>query len=252
MTVNLLRRISGAVLLAATCALPPTLAAQTASGTISGRVVDTGGLAVPGATVSAESPGLQGVRTTTTSANGDYIFPQLPPGEYSIRFELSGFATTKHVRSLGAAQTIALDATMSPATVTETVTVSGAYRRVHEQRAGSDEPEAGAARDAAHGADAARRRGPRAGDPRNRPERQHQHRRRDVVRERLPAQRRANPRQPARHPVQPLHRGRHPGDHRRHVRCLGGIWPVLGRRRERGHAVGRQRVQRLVPDDVHQ
>jgi hypothetical protein len=38
---------------------------------------------------------------------------------------LSGFATAKHARSLGAAQTIAVDVTMSPAAVTETVTVSG-------------------------------------------------------------------------------------------------------------------------------
>jgi hypothetical protein len=125
MTVNLLRRVTCAVSFAAACALPPTLAAQTASGTISGRVTDTGGLAVPGTTVTVQSPALQGVRATTTSANGDYIFPQLPPGEYTVTFELSGFATAKHVRSLAAAQTIALDATMSPATVTETVTVSG-------------------------------------------------------------------------------------------------------------------------------
>jgi hypothetical protein len=85
MTVNLLRQIACALLLAAACALPPTVAAQTASGTISGRVVDSGGLAVPGATVSVQSPGLQGGRSTTTSANGDYIFPQLPPANTASR-----------------------------------------------------------------------------------------------------------------------------------------------------------------------
>jgi hypothetical protein len=45
------------------------------TGTISGHVADQAGLAVPGATVTAASPALQGVRTATTSENGDYIVP---------------------------------------------------------------------------------------------------------------------------------------------------------------------------------
>ena len=60
-------------LFAATSAL-----AQTTTGTISGRVNDTQALGVPGVTVTANAPTLQGTRETVTSANGDYILTLLP------------------------------------------------------------------------------------------------------------------------------------------------------------------------------
>ena len=63
------------------------------TGTISGRVVDPEGLAVPGALVTVASSALQGVRTATTSTNGDYIIPFLPAGDYEVTFELQGFQT---------------------------------------------------------------------------------------------------------------------------------------------------------------
>ncbi|HXI27752.1 MAG TPA: carboxypeptidase-like regulatory domain-containing protein, partial [Vicinamibacterales bacterium] len=68
-----------------------TASAQTTTGTISGHVIDSQGLALPGVTVSAASPNLQGVRTVVTSGNGDYIFTALPSGTYTITYELSGF-----------------------------------------------------------------------------------------------------------------------------------------------------------------
>ena len=66
-------------------------AAQTATGTISGHVVDAQNLSIPGVTITVVSPNLQGSRTAITSTNGDYILPLLPPGQYTITFELSGF-----------------------------------------------------------------------------------------------------------------------------------------------------------------
>ena len=41
------------------------------TGTISGKATDAQGLAVPGVTVTAESPALQGTRSTVTSSNGE-------------------------------------------------------------------------------------------------------------------------------------------------------------------------------------
>jgi len=79
--------VAAMVLLAA---LP--LSAQTnPTGIISGKVIDPDGLAVPGATVTLESPALQGSRTAQTSTNGDYIVPFLPAGDYTVTFELTGF-----------------------------------------------------------------------------------------------------------------------------------------------------------------
>jgi hypothetical protein len=97
--------------------------AQVATGTVSGHVADSGGLAVPGVTVTAESTSLQGVRTVTTTTQGDYIFSLLPPGQYTITFTLNGFGTIKEARSVGASQSVEINATLKPANVTEQVQV---------------------------------------------------------------------------------------------------------------------------------
>src|SRR6266851_175387 len=115
--------------LAALCsvAVPFEAAAQgNPTGTISGHVVDPDGLAVPGATVTAKSAVLQGVRPVTTSANGDYIIPFLPAGEYEVTFELQGFRTVTRAISVKMAETLALNVTLVLATVAESVTVTGA------------------------------------------------------------------------------------------------------------------------------
>lgn len=93
------------------------------SGTITGHVVDVQGLALPGASVTVESPNLQGRRAVITSANGDYIVPFLPTGEYTVAFELTGFKTNKEKVRIAVGQTVSLSSTMSIATMTEEVTV---------------------------------------------------------------------------------------------------------------------------------
>src|SRR5262252_7542599 len=70
------------------------------TGTISGRVTDPQGLPLPGVTVSVSSSVLQGVRSTVSSANGDYIIPFLPAGKYEVKFEMSGFNAVTEQRQL--------------------------------------------------------------------------------------------------------------------------------------------------------
>ena len=103
-----------------------TAAQGNPTGTVSGHVVDQAGLAVPGATVTASSPALQGVRTATTSENGDYIIPFLPAGDYDVKFELQGFKTTTRPVSVKMAETLPLNVTLAIAAVAESVTVTGA------------------------------------------------------------------------------------------------------------------------------
>jgi hypothetical protein len=113
---------AAALLLAAA----PLLAQTNPTGTVSGKVLDQQGLAVPGVTVTAESPALQGTRSTNTSVNGDYILPFLPPGDYSLSFELAGFNTVKlGDQRVRPGETATVNATMSLTTITETVTVVG-------------------------------------------------------------------------------------------------------------------------------
>jgi hypothetical protein len=103
----------------------PAAAQTVPTGTISGKVVDEQGLPVPGVSVTAESPALQGTRSTTSSANGDFILPFLPAGEYTITFELTGFATVKMTERVSPGDTHSLNPSLRVSTMTETVTVTG-------------------------------------------------------------------------------------------------------------------------------
>ena len=94
------------------------------TGTIVGQVTDPDGLAMPGVTVTAASAGLQGVRTAVTSANGDYIVPFLPAGEYTLTFDLQGFATTSKAVSLKMADRLPVNVRLAVGGLTEVVSVT--------------------------------------------------------------------------------------------------------------------------------
>jgi Carboxypeptidase regulatory-like domain/TonB dependent receptor len=66
--------------------------AQTASGTILGRVVDPKDLVIPGAAVVARKVDTGIERTTVTTVEGLYRFDNLPPGFYDVRVEAQNFA----------------------------------------------------------------------------------------------------------------------------------------------------------------
>ena len=125
----------GIWLVVAVLAMAGVAHAQSTTGTISGRVVDTQDRSVPGVTVSVESPNLQGIRTAVTSENGDYIFTVLPPGPYTITFELSGFERQQRSVTVAPTQTLPVDVTMGLAGVSETVEVVGRAADVFTQTA---------------------------------------------------------------------------------------------------------------------
>ena len=101
-----------------------TTALGQTSGGLSGKVTDTTGAALPGVTVEARSPSLQGVRTDVTGSDGTYHFALLPPGSYDVHFSLDGFGPVQrsNVRiSLGKDATV--DVRLSTAAITEELTV---------------------------------------------------------------------------------------------------------------------------------
>jgi Carboxypeptidase regulatory-like domain/TonB dependent receptor len=120
--------LAGAGLLAAAGG---ALAQGNTTGTVSGQVRSQDGAPLPGVTVNASSPALQGVRSTTTSANGDYIFAFLPAGDYEVAFELTGFQPVKHAARVALAQSVPLSVTMALANVSEEILVEA-------QAAGTD------------------------------------------------------------------------------------------------------------------
>lgn len=121
------RTLAAAAILA--CCTAASAAAQTTpTGTLTGKVTDPAGLTLPGVTVTASSPALQGARTALTSENGDYIIPFLPTGEYTVLFEISGFQPSKQLVRVPVAETVTLNQQMAIGGVTETVDVSAAVQ----------------------------------------------------------------------------------------------------------------------------
>lgn len=94
------------------------------TGALTGTVVDSDGLVLPGVTVTVTSPALQGARTAVTDSNGVYTIPGLPPGHYTLTFELSGMRTVTAEQRVDLGLTARVDITMQLATLTETVQVT--------------------------------------------------------------------------------------------------------------------------------
>ncbi len=95
------------------------------TGSISGRVSDPAGSALPGVTVEATSSSLQGTRTAVTDRNGAFRFPAVPPGAYRIQATLSGFRAAEKTATVSLDTTATVDLTLQLATE-EQVVVTGA------------------------------------------------------------------------------------------------------------------------------
>lgn len=105
--------------------------AQGTTGALTGRVT-TDRNALPGVTVMISSPSLQGTRTTVTGENGGYSFPNLPPGRYTVAFDLAGMQPVTRTITVSLAQTSGLDVAMKVSAVAEAITVTAAAPAVIE------------------------------------------------------------------------------------------------------------------------
>lgn len=78
--------------LAAFCPLLTGVAfAQSSTGTIGGRVVDTSGGVIAGAEVRIVNQVNQSARIFTTNPSGSFVFPNVDPGDYTVLVKMSGF-----------------------------------------------------------------------------------------------------------------------------------------------------------------
>lgn len=99
--------------------------AQIRTGTIKGKVIDSEGEILPGATVGLSGEKLMGgVRSIITNEKGKFRFPNLTPGKYEITVTLDGFQTTKRTKlRVNIAGTIIVDVILGLATLEESITV---------------------------------------------------------------------------------------------------------------------------------
>src|SRR5215471_2431063 len=108
------------IALSTLCATP----AYAQTGSIGGKVTASDGSALPGVTVEAKSNVLPTPRVVTTEANGDYRFPALQPGKYTVTFTLSGMQPVTREADVQLGRETPIQVTLDPKAVTETVTVT--------------------------------------------------------------------------------------------------------------------------------
>ena len=114
-----------AFLLACTLVLTGLASAQERFGGLTGRVTDQQGSSIPGVTVVATNTESGAVRTFVTDANGQFQAPDLVPGRYTVRFELTGFSKVERADvNVLLGRTFQLDAQMRVGELTETVQVT--------------------------------------------------------------------------------------------------------------------------------
>jgi hypothetical protein len=78
--------------------LTTAVSAQKQTGSISGKVADTEGAPLPGASITLSGPSLMGTLTYLTTPGGDFRFPSVPPGsDYVITVEMPAFQKCERV-----------------------------------------------------------------------------------------------------------------------------------------------------------
>ncbi|HUP65932.1 MAG TPA: TonB-dependent receptor [Thermoanaerobaculia bacterium] len=108
-----------------------SLFAQGTTSALTGRV-EHQGEGLPGVTVTITSPSLQGERVEITDVNGNFHFPAIPPGEYTVVFTMDGMATVRQTTRVALAGTQRANASMGLSTVAEAITVTATAPAVLE------------------------------------------------------------------------------------------------------------------------
>jgi len=133
-----MRRLTIAVLVLLGIVSTASAQTQITTGVIQGTVADATGSVLAGVTVEARNLATNLARTTITDADGRFIFLQLPPGDYAVKFSQAGFATLVQERvELTVGQSVTLPATMKVGGVAETVTVTSSSTVVESTRTAS-------------------------------------------------------------------------------------------------------------------
>lgn len=106
---------------------PGVALAQLVTGTITGAVTDDSGGLMPGVAISVSSENLiGGAQTQTSDERGAFRFDNLPPGVYTVKFELEGFnAVIRTDIRISSAVIATVDAKLQVGDLKEAITVSG-------------------------------------------------------------------------------------------------------------------------------
>ncbi len=114
--------------------LTASVAAQTSTGSITGTVRDESGGIIPGASVTAIRGATGETRAVVTEDNGIYRVLNIPPGDYHLRVEMTGFktATTQDFKvTIG--ELVRLDVDLSVGDISEEIVVQSQTEVVQKE-----------------------------------------------------------------------------------------------------------------------
>src|SRR5215468_10481864 len=116
-------------------ALPALAQARSSSADLTGTVSDSSKSVVRGATVTAANVATGLARSGATNANGIYLIPLLPPGEYEVKIEVNGFNTQiKKGITLTVGQTLVINFEISRGGPIDSVLVETAEPLIETER----------------------------------------------------------------------------------------------------------------------
>jgi len=102
----------------------PVFAQATNTGTVIGQVTDPSGASIGGATVTLTDLSTKAQRTTSTNAEGRYVFVNVPPGTYDLAVAQKGFRTEKFSKqTVSVGLQLTLNATLQLGAATEVIEV---------------------------------------------------------------------------------------------------------------------------------
>jgi hypothetical protein len=93
------------------------------TGALSGTVTDPSGASVPDADVTARNDATGEARQTKTNDSGQYTFPLLKPGQYTVTVEKEGFRTVNTKTEVLIGQTSTVSSKLEVGSTTQSVEV---------------------------------------------------------------------------------------------------------------------------------
>ena len=120
------KRISSFALCSIVLSAGPVLVSQTTSGSIYGTVADASGAVVPGAQLTVTNSSTSVSRNAKADGNGEYAFPVLEPGDYTVGVQMTGFQSqTQTGVRLDANQNVHVNFALQIGAMEQNVTVEG-------------------------------------------------------------------------------------------------------------------------------
>src|SRR6266568_1333126 len=103
-------------------------------GEVTGHISDATGAAVPGAKIALTNVATNAVRITASTDSGDYTFPAVAPGFYTVKVEQPSFKISKvNNVQVQVQQSLRLDFSLEVGQVTDSIEISASAQMLQAE-----------------------------------------------------------------------------------------------------------------------